>query len=745
MRLTLRALLAYLYNVLEPAEADEFAAKVQESPVASGLVQRIRGITHKVRMTAPRIDAKGLTDDANNVAEYLDNNLAEDRVADFERTCLESDMHLAEVAGSYQILTMVLGKPAEVPPKLRERIYGLPAEEADVHSEPRSEDTAEKSRIRSRIVKAATAAVDSSRPQAEVKTTSTHPVPEVPEYLRGGSRYGLLPIVAAAILVLLAALAIFSMLGPWDRTNPAISWMFASQPVADAGANQNGTPATPEQKTDETKPDGEKSSIDVSKGTEAVASDVPEEKKTEPTPAVVVEKKETVITKPPLPESTEPVPEPAKTVPEPAKTVPEPAKGPKIPVKVVPPPVAKEAGELGRYISDEQVLARYDAKEMVWKMIPARDLIFAGERLQVLPTYRPQIALSSGAQITFAGESQVQLDAAKKAGASRMTVYYGRMVVVTVGMAGVPLELELTGLKGTLVLSDADASVAIDSRRYLPPGSDPEKDPAFGVVEIFTTSGRATWQVEGAKEAVEVPAGHLLTYVLGTDMVEPDLAGPFKAPAWVDAGSLTSIDRVTSLNMLKLLDPQKALEVRFQELLIDPAVDVRVLAARCLGYLDQFEPLLKDLGIVQQKAFWALEIDVLRHALGRSPQVAANLKESAEGLRVKQGKAIYRLLWGYSPEQLADIGAAELVDFLESPDVDIRVLASDNLRRITGALNNYRPEKRPDENKLPINKWKDRLKDTAAMPIAYKVEPSPFMERIPLVEKAAPAAGSKGK
>ena len=741
MRLTLRALLAYLYNVLEPAEADEFAAKVQESPVASGLVQRIRGITHKVRMTAPRIDAKGLTDDANNVAEYLDNNLAEDRVADFERTCLESDMHLAEVAGSYQILTMVLGKPAEVPPKLRERIYGLPAEEADVHSEPRSEDTAEKSRIRSRIVKAATAAVDSSRPQAEVKTTSTHPVPEVPEYLKGGSRYGVLPVIAAAILVLLVVLAIISTLGPWDHTNPAISWMFASQPVADAGANQNGTSVTPEQKTD-----GEKNSSDTSKGTpEAVAPDVPEEKKTEPAPTPVVEKKETVITKPPLPESTEPVPEPAKTVPEPAKTVPEPAKGPKIPVKTVPPVVVKESGELGRYTSDEQVLARYDAKEMVWKMIPTRDLIFAGERLQVLPTYRPQIALSSGAQITFAGESQVQLDAAKKAGASRMTVYYGRMVVVTVGMPGVPLELDLTGLKGTLILSDADAGVAIDSRRYLPPGSDPEKDPAFGVVEIFTTSGRATWQVEGAKEAVEVPAGHLLTYVLGTDMVEPDLAGPFKAPAWIDAGSLTSIDRVTSLNMLKMLDPQKPLEVRLQELLTDPAVDVRALAARCLGYLDQFEPLLKDLGNVQQKAFWALEIDVLHHALGRSPQVASTLKQSAEGLRVKQGKAIYRLLWGYSPEQLADIGAAELVDFLESPDMDIRVLASDNLRRITGALNNYRPEKRPDENKLPINKWKDRLKDTAATPIAYKVAPAPFMERIPLVEKAAPAAGGKTK
>ncbi|MGI8979969.1 MAG: hypothetical protein ACR2FY_12155 [Pirellulaceae bacterium] len=744
MRLTLRALLAYLYNVLEPAEAEEFAGKVQESPVASGLVQRIRGITHKIRMTAPRIDAKGLTDDANNVAEYLDNNLAEDRLEDFERGCLESDMHLAEVAGSYQILTMVLGKPATVPPKLRERVYGLPSEEADVHSAPRDEESAEKSRIRSRIVKAATAAVASSRPQAEVKTTSTHPVPEVPEYLKGGSQYGALTIVAAGLLVFLVVAAGIRMLGPYDRTNPALAWMYTNQSVVDAGTGQNGTPVTPEQKTDGSQSGDDKTSTEDSKGTpEVVVPDVPEEKSTEPTPTPgVVEKKETVTTKP-MPEvSTEPTPGPAKTAPEPATTVPEPAKGPKIPLKPVPPVVVKKGGpELGRYTSDEQVLARYDVDEMVWKMVPTRDLIFAGERLQVLPTYRPQIALSSGAQITFAGESQVHLDAATKAGASRMTVHYGRMVVVTVGMPGVPLELDLTGLKGTLVLSDADAGVAIDSRRYLPPGSDPEKDPAFGVVEIFTTSGRATWQMEGAAEAIEIPVGHLLTYVLGTEVVEPDLAGPFRAPAWIDASSLISIDRVTSLNMLKMLEPEKPLEVRLQELLADPAVDVRALAARCLGYLDQFEPLVKDLSNVQHKAFWAMEIDSLHHAVSRGPETAVKVRDAAEGLRVNKGLALYRLLWGYSSEQLADIGAAELVDLLESPDVDIRVLAADNLRRITGALQNYRPEKRPDENRLAITRWKERLKDGT---INYKSPPAPFMERIPLVEKAAPAAG-KGK
>ncbi len=742
MRLTLRALLAYLYNVLEPAEAEEFAGKVQESPVASGLVQRIRVITHKLRMNAPKIDAKGLTDDANNVAEYLDNNLADDRVGDFERTCLESDMHLAEVAGSYQILTMVLGKPAEVPQKLRERIYGLPAEEADVHAPAREGESAEKSRIHSRIAKAAVAASHAARPKAEVQTSSTHPVPEVPEYLREGSRYGVLPLIAASLLAFLVVAAGIRMLGPYDRTNPALAWMYSSQPIADADNGQNGEPAEPEKQPESAPVDeAAKAKGNAEEPPEAIAPDISEEKGTKGTPAVAPEKKESPATEtPPGEVPVEPIPMPEKTAPEPAKTVPEPAKGPKIPVKTAPPVVVKKEGpELGRYTSDEQVLARYDAKEAIWKMVPPRELIFAGERLQVLPTYRPQIALSSGAQITFTGESQVQLEAAKKVGASRMTVHYGRMVVVTVGMAGVPLELELSGLKGTLILSDADAGVAIDSRRYLPPGSDPEKDPSFGIVEIFTTSGRATWQAEGA-EVIEIPTGHLLTYVLGTEEVEPDLAGPFRSPVWIDA--VVGIDRTTSLKMLEMLDSQKPLGVRLQELLSDQAVDVRALAARCLGYLDQFEPLLKDLSNPQQKSFWEKEIDALQRSLSRGPETAARLRETAEGLRVRQGKDVYRLLWGYSPEQLAEYGSAELVNYLESPEMDIRVIANDNLRRITGATLSYNPAKRPDENKLPILKWKDRAKETT---IVYKTPPSPFMERVPqAVERPSPAAG-KGK
>jgi hypothetical protein len=71
MRLTLRTMLAYLDNVLDPADAEDLGRKINESDFASGLVQRTKGVLKKLRMDAPKLDGKGIGNDANTVSEYL--------------------------------------------------------------------------------------------------------------------------------------------------------------------------------------------------------------------------------------------------------------------------------------------------------------------------------------------------------------------------------------------------------------------------------------------------------------------------------------------------------------------------------------------------------------------------------------------------------------------------------------------------------------------------------------------------
>ena len=72
------------------------------------------------------------------------------------------------------------------------------------------------------------------------------------------------------------------------------------------------------------------------------------------------------------------------------------------------------------------------------------------------------------------------------------------------------------------------------------------------------------------------------------------------------------------------------------------------------------------------------------------------MREAIGLLRTADAKELYRLLWGYSEEQLEKGGAAaQLVKFLEHDQMDVRVLAFVNLASITGFQTYYQPQKPP--------------------------------------------------
>ncbi|QDV43126.1 hypothetical protein Enr13x_29800 [Stieleria neptunia] len=125
MRLTLRTLLAYLDNTLEPQEAEILRQKVEQSGFATQLVQRIRSSVADPSLSAPAPDSVHPIEEPNMMSNFLDSTLPPEQIAEIEKACLESLPHLAEAAACHQILTMVLGRPAEVSDHLRERVIAM--------------------------------------------------------------------------------------------------------------------------------------------------------------------------------------------------------------------------------------------------------------------------------------------------------------------------------------------------------------------------------------------------------------------------------------------------------------------------------------------------------------------------------------------------------------------------------------------------------------------------------------------
>ncbi len=153
MRLTLRTLLAYMDDMLDPSDQEELGRKIEASPFATELIHRSRDAVRRLRLSAPEPLAGESEDlhggdrnlDANTAAEYLDSILSPDDVAEFERSCLEAgpnaDMLLAEAVSCHHILTLVLGEPAEVDADMRQRMYEIvqhsaPVEAKQVRIEP---------------------------------------------------------------------------------------------------------------------------------------------------------------------------------------------------------------------------------------------------------------------------------------------------------------------------------------------------------------------------------------------------------------------------------------------------------------------------------------------------------------------------------------------------------------------------------------------------------------------------------
>lgn len=743
MRLTLRTLLAHLDDVLDPADAKDIGERIQSSEQATNIVRRIRAVTADARLSAPKLHGKAAGLDSNTVAEYLNDVLPPERIEDFERYCLESDVHLSEVASCHQILALALSEPAEVTDSARQRMHGLLAayDSGQLNKPVKASDSSGDGQgpaLRSAAAKPAAAGHHAARRHAV----------EVPEYLKE-SRSSVRFWQAAAVILLAALLGLamimaFGGFQIFDREDePVVAEKPPAEPVeqgdgeqgpaddiegddaaaegddsdnmnsTEAGATEDNATAGDNGDPGQTAPDGDSGEPDV-----VLPMDPPAGGAAEDDPTQALPSDPAVPVMPPDGDAGDNTAEPVENdppavdpanPPDPAAGQPEATSDPEEPAKVLPMlPKPGEKMAVGKYTLPGSVLFRRGADDGEWSRMPALGTLMAGDRLITPPTSRSQMTLEGGVILDMLGDTAIELMASETPGAPPLVnIAYGRVLVLD---AREPVIMQAGDQAFEISFNDAASGAAVEVSAVRTAGTNPVDVASRLQVDVYAVKGTTMLQHAGDAQPAVMQAPARRT--LGLDVP----AGEAALPEWIRKQDLTSAERLAHAALEEGLrgDAGSMLQGGLLELADDrprKRNEVRTLACRALMSTGRFDSAIAALGNSEFRAAWPVLIDSLKQHIARDTATAAAVRD-AFNMRYGDIRAaeLFRMLWGYSDEDLKGGEAEKLVSYLDHAELEFRVLGSWNLRDVTGIGNVfYRPDSPPVQRKQYVRQWQQRL------------------------------------
>jgi hypothetical protein len=655
MRLTLRTLLAYLDDTLDPEEAKNIGHKVAESDTAQELIARIKQVTRRRRLTVPPATGPGSKLDANTIAEYLDNVLTGDQPAELEEVCLNSDVHLAEMAACHQILALVVGEQALVPPTARQRMYGLvQGREAIPYRKPAVPKA-------SRGVPAVKVPVDEDADEALLLG--------LPLYHRAGTATKWLVPLGALCLLVLAAVAFFMALpslphrpapgnGTDNRVAAVIPIKDSQQPPAvvdkkPEGAEEKQADATPEKKGED--------------ATERKPESVPDRKDEQP-----IEKK------------AEPIEKKAEPVEQ---------KKPDAP----PEPPRADRKELGKYVTQAtappSVLLQRVSADAPWQRVRPGSGVMSNEELMSLPGYRSEIRLDNGVSLTLWGnlaefggfpvnESVVRLQNTPGFDLD-LQLDRGQVVVANRKSEG-PARVRVRFLDQSWDLTLQNNATEVSLALFgvpAPYSRDTSAEPPYIRMVLITLGGDAFLKLRTREFAL--PGMCMFEW----DNLGLGSQGPRPLPRLPDWWSGTRVpstkegrSQMTALDELsKRLKGNTAVATALAEGFREPDEASRTLAVRCLMAIDDLSRVLDSLDEAKRLDTRLYAILALRHWLGISNDHEKQLRDMlVQQKRYTPGQAdiVVQLLRGFTEKDWADpVTRSTVVDYLNHDRLPIRQLA----------------------------------------------------------------------
>jgi hypothetical protein len=698
--LTLRTLLAYLDDTLEPAQAKVIGQKIAESSTAQELITRIKEVVRRRRLTTPPSTGPEAKLDPNTIAEYIDNALPSDQLAKVEEACLDSDVYLAEVAACHQILTVILSEPALVPPTARQRMYGLvrgreaiPYRKAD------------------RVPPANGTGIG---PMPEREEADEALLLGLPLYPSQGSWWRrLVPILGVLALVAVLALALWQVVPPFAAPRPGGSGDNLAQAAPPSGDNALAPAPNPanEPKDDKANKPNE-------------ANDTGDQKPPAPAPAPG-----------PAGDANVKEPQPAKE-PEPIE---EDDKAPSGPAKPTAPKNDRRA--IGKFMlgPPPAVLLSHPAEgKGQWQRVGRDAAVHTTDQLVSLPGYRCEIRLDSGVHLLLWGnlaefftipvlESAVVLHVPPPDFDADFTLEAGRVVLSNHKAEGeAKARLRFHDQVWDISLLDGDSELALELWGIPTAGfkkdADPPVEPAAQLY-LINLKGQANVKARGETYLLrEHPGAALFSWNNAQGAMQRPMTMK-ELPAWATAGKLPPKTKPAQA-MLKAMDVlserlggKEPVDVILPELVKDPD-PLNRLSVYCLAATDELPGLLDALADEQNRLLRVSAINALAHWIGRSPDRDMKLYHVLEK-KFKAGPAeiVMSLLHGFTKEQQERPETYEaLIEYLKNDKLSIRELAAWRLastestaeiaRRIP-----YEPADGTDQRQRAYEEWKKLVPD----------------------------------
>lgn len=704
MRLTLRTLLAYLDDILEPTQTKEIGEKIAESGYASSLVTRIKDVMRKRRLTAPDLDGPESGLDPNSVSEYLDNTLSPEAVADVEKVCLDSDVHLAEVAASHQVLTLVLGEPVEVPTSTRERMYALGSESATkVDAGP--EDSEE---VRART--------EDTRP---VSRPASGP-DQVPDYLRPAPAWQRFGPVLVAILVGCTWLATIlrdrTFSGPENVDIPG-DVVAQVEPSGPAGlpVSEPVSPGGPEPVSQP---------VDTPAPSQPAPSDVTQQPAPVPEPVPA-----TPSVEPVTPPVTLPQPEPPVAVTSPADvpvasttpSQPEPPETPTSPpAEPTEPTVVVEAVAIPDvlYSTRDSILLRQD--EAGWVTTPYRASLRAGDRVAVPEPFNAVLTIEKLSMVlTLHAGTVIELTGASQEQALQLAILRGRATMERNDPDGrsapVAIGVSLAGEPCQLTLASGSSRCGIDIALSEPTGFETLPEQSY-TGSLYVVEG----QVQFASTTSEArnlssPAWFPLSPKDRAELSESGSPPPLlTTPEWLDPNGrgLSATQRRYSVKFANGIDPDLPIRQSVPAVVQSTVPGLSSLAVKCLATIELPSELVQALARSEFEESREAAIAGIRQWLPRSD---GNGKRLLDELKLAfpedQVDPVYRLLWGYGGDDGRNqVTSRILVDWLGHDSVVIRQLAFQHIFSLTGQRYDFRPLNPENQRNVAVQRWETHLK-----------------------------------